>query len=70
MERAQPRLQIGLEEKLNEEQISTLMGDLLEYVTENCRDCISDSVADIIPREHPQFRDIENKVFEQIPKRL
>jgi len=46
------------------------MGDLLEYVTENCRDCISDSVADIIPREHPQFRDIENKVFEQIPKRL
>jgi hypothetical protein len=66
MEQKQSLTPIKITQKLSDVEVATLLTDIIEYTVENCKQCISDSVADIIPKNHPQFLDIENKVFEQI----
>ena len=70
MESKQSIPRIEITQQLSDKEIITLLTDIIEYTIGNCRQCISDSVADIIPKEHPQFLDIENKVFEEIAYKI
>lgn len=70
MEQKQSIAPIKITQKLSDVEVTTLLTDIIEYTIGNCRQCISDSVADIISKDHPQFLDIENKVFEQIKNKF
>jgi hypothetical protein len=70
MERNKPTLQIKTSKRLTNKEIESITQDILQYVVENCKNCISESVSEIISSNHPQYRDVENRVFELIPKML